>query len=62
VPTYESSMVIAAPVEAVWPVLTDVVQWPQWLPTVERIQALDQKTMRVGSRFVIHQPKLRPVT
>jgi len=62
VPTYESSMVIAAPVEAVWLVLTDVMQWPQWLPTVERIEALDQKTLHVGSRFVIHQPKLRPVT
>lgn len=55
-------MVISAPVEAVWRVLADVVQWPQWVPTVERVEALDQATLHVGSRFVIHQPKLRPAT
>jgi uncharacterized membrane protein len=62
VPAYESSIVIAAPAEAVWRVLSDVVQWPQWLPTVASVEALDQKTLHVGSRFVIHQPKLRPAT
>ena len=61
-PTYEASTVIAAPVDAVWRVLSDVVQWPQWLPTVVGVEALDQPSLRLGSRFLIRQPRLRPAT
>jgi len=61
-PTFESSTIITAPVEAVWRVLADVVQWPQWLPTVSKVEALDQSSLRVDSRYVVHQPRLRPAT
>jgi uncharacterized membrane protein len=60
--TYESSTSIEAPVETVWRVLSDVLQWPKWLPTVSRVEPLNGKSLRVGSRFVVHQPKLRPAT
>jgi len=60
--TYESSTSIEAPVEAVWRVLSDVSQWPQWLPTVSRVEPLDGKSLALGSRFVVHQPRLRPAT
>jgi len=60
--TYESSTSVDAPVEAVWRVLSDVSQWPNWLPTVSRVEPLNGKSLRVGSRFVVHQPRLRPAT
>ena len=61
-PTYESSAVIAIEASAVWNVLSDVAHWPQWLPTVTKVVPLDGTSMALGSRFVVHQPKLRPAT
>jgi len=60
--TYESSTSIDAPIEAVWRVLSDVSQWAKWLPTVSRVEPLNDKSLRLGSRFVVHQPKLQPAT
>ena len=61
-PTYETSISIAAPPEAIWPLLADVVAWPQWLPTVSQVQALDGRALAIGARYVVRQPKLRPAT
>jgi uncharacterized protein YndB with AHSA1/START domain len=61
-PTYEASISIAAPRESVWRVLADVAAWPQWLPTVTSVQALDGDPLKLGSRYTVHQPKLRPAT
>jgi uncharacterized membrane protein len=59
---YESSADIDAPRETVWRVLADVAAWPEWLPTVTKVEALDGKELRAGARFIVHQPKLRPAT
>ncbi len=61
-PTYEASISISAPRESVWRVLAAVVAWPDWLPTVSSVQALDGKTLKIGSRYTIRQPTLRPAT
>jgi uncharacterized membrane protein len=61
-PSYESSVTIAAEPSAVWCVLSDVSAWPEWLPTVAKVEPLDAKKLSLGSRFVVHQPKLRPAT
>ncbi|HEX6995382.1 MAG TPA: SRPBCC family protein [Gammaproteobacteria bacterium] len=61
-PTFESSIVIAAEAEAVWSVLSDVANWPNWLPTVTRVVPLDGAAIAPGARFVVYQPKLRPAT
>jgi len=60
--TYEASTVIAAEASAVWHVLSDVADWPQWLPTVTKVTPLDGTSISPGSRFVVYQPKLRPTT
>lgn len=61
-PSYSASVSIAAPSESVWHVLAAVVAWPQWLPTVTSVQALDGDPLAVGSRYVVRQPRLRPTT
>ena len=61
-PSYHASISIAAPVEPVWRVLAAVVAWPEWLPTVTSVQPLDGNALKVGFRYVVRQPKLRPAT
>jgi len=42
--------------------MTGVVTWPEWLPTVSSVEALDGQPLRVGARYRIMQPRLRPAT
>lgn len=58
---YESKIVIKAKSHRVWKVLSDVARWPQWLPTVTRVDALDGESIAVGARYWVQQPKLKPV-
>ena len=61
-PSYDASISIGAPGESVWRVLAAVVAWPEWLPTVNSVQPLDGSQLKVGFRYVVRQPKLRPAT
>jgi carbon monoxide dehydrogenase subunit G len=58
--TYETSVLIAAQPDAVWRVLSDVVHWPQWTPTVLKVEPLGPHELTVGYQFRVHQPRLRP--
>lgn len=60
-PSYTESVTIDASPEMVWSILSNIVAWPEWTPTVTRVERLDQGMMRIGSRTRIIQPKLRPV-
>ena len=57
---YETSVLIVAEPDAVWRVLSDVVHWPHWTPTVRKVEPLCSHELTVGSQFRVHQPKLRP--
>jgi len=54
----ESSVVISATPTQTWLVYSEVVQWPEWMPTVTRVDALDSRELKLGARYRISQPKL----
>ena len=49
---------IDAETQPVWEVLHDVARWPDWLPTVDSVERLDDGPLEVGSRAKVRQPKL----
>lgn len=57
---YDTSIEIHATPERVWRLLSAVEAWPQWLPTVSRVEVLDGTPLQLGRRYRVEQPKLRP--
>lgn len=59
---YTTSVDIEAPADLVWTLLSDVLSWPQRLPTVTSVAPLGNATLAPGARFHVVQPKVRPAT
>lgn len=55
---FETSRHIEASAPAVWEVLFDVARWPEWTPTIDSVERLDDGPFGVGSRAKVRQPKL----
>jgi len=51
---------ISAPPPLVWKIMSDVVNWPQWTPTVRKVHRKDSGPLRVGSAAWVFQPKIPP--
>lgn len=58
-PSFRVAQQVAAPVERVWERLSNVADWPAWLPTISAVTALDHPQLALGRRFKVSQPKLR---
>jgi uncharacterized protein YndB with AHSA1/START domain len=57
--TIERVVINASPAD-IWQVLADVERWPTWTPTVLRVEPLTRDGLRVGAKYRVTQPKLRP--
>jgi uncharacterized membrane protein len=55
---FETTRHIDAPTQSVWEVLFDVARWPEWTPTIDSVDPLDDGPFQVGSRARVRQPKL----
>ena len=61
-PSYETSVEVAAPPARVYAVTADVESWPDWSPTMDAVTREDDGPIRPGSTARVRQPKLRPAT
>lgn len=57
--TVERIIIQASPA-TIWQVLADVERWPEWTPTVLNVEPLTRDGLKIGARYRVTQPKLRP--
>ena len=57
-PRFQHAIAISAPPERVWGIVVDVERWPARIPTVDRVERLDDGLLAVGARTRLAQPKL----
>src|SRR6478735_10016617 len=57
-PRFQHAIAISAPTERVWRILIDVERWPDRVPTVDRVERLEEGPLVVGARTRLAQPKL----
>jgi hypothetical protein len=52
--------VTSASAETVWRILADVEHWRDWNPAILEVKPLTDDGLRVGARYQVTQPGLRP--
>ena len=50
---FESSIDINAPAEKVWALIDKLEEWPQWMPSIKKIERLSKEPLAVGSQLSV---------
>ncbi len=50
---FESSTYIDAPAERVWALVDKLEEWPQWMPSIKKIERVSQGPLKVGSQLSV---------
>jgi carbon monoxide dehydrogenase subunit G len=50
---FESSIDIKAPVKKVWALVDKVEEWPQWMPSIKKIERVSKGPLAVGSQVSV---------
>jgi uncharacterized membrane protein len=50
---FESSVDIDAPAERVWALVDKLEEWPQWMPSIKKIERVSQGPLIVGSQLSV---------
>jgi len=50
---FSSSVEINAPVEKVWTLIDKLEEWPQWMPSIKRIERVSAGPLTVGSQLSV---------
>ena len=50
---FESSIDINAPAEKVWALVDKLEEWPQWMPSIKKIERVSKEPLTVGSQLSV---------
>ncbi len=50
---FQSSIDINAPVEKVWALIDKLNEWPQWMPSMKKIEKVSKGPLTVGSQLSV---------
>lgn len=50
---FESSIDINAPVEKVWALIDKLEEWPQWMPSIKKIERISKGPLTAGSQLSV---------
>jgi carbon monoxide dehydrogenase subunit G len=50
---FESSIDINAPAEKVWAMMGRLEEWPQWMPSIKKIERVSKGPLTVGSQLSV---------
>lgn len=50
---FESSIEISASAEKVWALIDKLEEWPQWMPSIKKIERVSQGPLAVGSQLSV---------
>ena len=50
---FESSIEIDAPLDKVWALIDRLEEWPQWMPSIKKIEKVSEGALAVGSRLSV---------
>jgi carbon monoxide dehydrogenase subunit G len=50
---FESNIDINAPVEKIWTLIDKLEQWPQWMPSIKKIERVSKGPLTAGSQISV---------